>query len=313
MQVEVVFENITERILEEIRMANTSIFVAVAWFTDGEIFNELVKKSKTCTVSLIISNHEINENSSIDYDRLVTEKSDVYRIGNGDLQLMHHKFCVIDNKTVINGSFNWSNKAKYNYENVIIIKDNISLAQQFINEFNKLLDLDYEYTKKSENIDRIIKHLHTIQKYIHTNDVKGIVKEFVDMIKCELDADILEILENIKNEEFILANTKIDNYLSKNQLTHHSFNDDRLYGLELEYAVVDRSELKVHEYTKNDGTPFQKYSYDGFQGAWAVLNGKQFSIYGKMDEVSIGVLVAVRDDAKRGIKAGTKILGGYAR
>lgn len=36
--------------------------------------------------------------------------------------LIHHKFCIIDDSTIITGSFNWSNTAYYHYENVTVIK-----------------------------------------------------------------------------------------------------------------------------------------------------------------------------------------------
>ena len=113
MQTEAVFENIAERIQHEISKAQKSIFIAVAWFTNKTLFNELVNKARNgCTVSLIISNDNINLYSSIDFAQLLTDKSKVYKIGNGDSELMHNKFCVIDYSTVIIGSYNWSYKAE---------------------------------------------------------------------------------------------------------------------------------------------------------------------------------------------------------
>ena len=85
MQSEAVFDNIAERIFQEINKAQKSIFIAVAWFTNKNLFDELVKKARNgTTVSLIISNDNINLNSSIDFEKLLTAKSKVYKIGNGD-------------------------------------------------------------------------------------------------------------------------------------------------------------------------------------------------------------------------------------
>lgn len=82
MQTEAVFENIAERIQLEISKAQKSVFIAVAWFTNKNLFNELVNKARNgCTVSLIISNDNINLNSSIDFEQLLTAKSKVYKIG----------------------------------------------------------------------------------------------------------------------------------------------------------------------------------------------------------------------------------------
>ena len=56
MQTEAVFENIANRIIEEIRDAKKSIYIAVAWFTNKSIFEQLIIKAKKgCLIELIIS------------------------------------------------------------------------------------------------------------------------------------------------------------------------------------------------------------------------------------------------------------------
>ena len=74
MQTEAIFENIAKRIIEEIKTANKSIYIAVAWFTNKSIYEQLLLKAKQgCSVQLIISNDKINEKSTIDFQLL--EKS----------------------------------------------------------------------------------------------------------------------------------------------------------------------------------------------------------------------------------------------
>lgn len=69
MQTEAIFENIANRIIEEIQTANKSIYIAVAWFTNKSIYEQLLLKAKQgCSVQLIISNDKINENSFIDFE-----------------------------------------------------------------------------------------------------------------------------------------------------------------------------------------------------------------------------------------------------
>ena len=50
---------------------------------------------------------------------------------------MHHKFCIIDLNTVIQGSYNWSKKAQYNGENIDTVT-NPSHALQYADRFIKL-------------------------------------------------------------------------------------------------------------------------------------------------------------------------------
>ena len=51
MQTEAIFENIAERIITEIQKANNSIYIAVAWFTNKSIFEQLIKKAKNKKVA----------------------------------------------------------------------------------------------------------------------------------------------------------------------------------------------------------------------------------------------------------------------
>ena len=52
--------------------------------------------------------------------------------------LFHHKFCVIDKKLLITGSYNWrSHGAQTNWEN-LVVTSNAALVPPFTAEFNKL-------------------------------------------------------------------------------------------------------------------------------------------------------------------------------
>ena len=55
---------------------------------------------------------------------------------------MHNKVFVIDNKTVITGSYNPTKNAnERNDENILIIHDK-KIAEKFLNEFNNLYDYE---------------------------------------------------------------------------------------------------------------------------------------------------------------------------
>ena len=65
---------------------------------------------------------------------------------DNDGGLMHHKFAVIDNKTVITGSYNWTRNAELrNRENAIIIHSR-QVAEIYTEEFFKLWQ---KYTRKA--------------------------------------------------------------------------------------------------------------------------------------------------------------------
>ena len=55
--------------------------------------------------------------------------------------LLHHKFAIVDRRTVITGSHNWSNAANYhNDETLLIIQDNPTVAAHFNREFDRLYE-----------------------------------------------------------------------------------------------------------------------------------------------------------------------------
>lgn len=242
MQTEAVFENIAERIQEEISKANKSIFIAVAWFTNKNIFNELLNKVRNgCTVSIIISNDNINLNSSIEFDQLLTDKSKVYKIGNGDTELMHNKFCVIDYSTVITGSYNWSYKAENNFENVIITYNDTSLAEQFITEFNNIKKQYYPDEIKDDTIfplNKIIKRLEILKNYILLEDIEELDKETLKLNQYDFNSDLEDIINDLKIKEFASAISKIEDFISKNQQLS-IWNDPEISALKLEIKNLE--------------------------------------------------------------------------
>lgn len=139
MQTQAFFENIQQEIKIELQKAKRSVVIAVAWFTDSELFNAICKlASQGISVQLLLMNDEINNSCGIDYEKLIKAGGKVWKAGKGEHDtLMHNKFCVIDEEVVINGSYNWTNKAKQNHESITIIRD-AELAYQFATEFEQI-------------------------------------------------------------------------------------------------------------------------------------------------------------------------------
>lgn len=137
IEVEIHFEEIQSQIIEQIRNAKFSIWIAVAWFTDKMIMRELYnKKQEGVNVRLVVLDDEINKQYGFKYeDYFETKRAQP----TGKFKnIMHHKFCVIDLKTIIHGSYNWTNKARWNKE-TISIDVSRELAEKFATEFIELL------------------------------------------------------------------------------------------------------------------------------------------------------------------------------
>lgn len=174
--------NVKKIILELLETANTQVSVAVAWFTEPKLFSKLLEiQERGVNVELIITSHEFNRKCPNDYSLIEQRGGFFAEIGN-DEQLMHMKFCVIDYKTVISGSANWSKSAftKHN-EEVTIVKDNLPRSHDFMAEFIRLKELSGKIRENEKELDisralktfEVIKALinigdtHTLQPYIY--------------------------------------------------------------------------------------------------------------------------------------------------
>ena len=242
MQTEAIFENIAKRIIEEIQTAKNSIFIAVAWFTNKSIYEQLLLKAKQgCKVQIIISNDKINENSSIDFELLEKSNGKVYKIGNGDTELMHNKFCVIDYNTVITGSYNWSYKAESNFENVVINSNDTALAEQFVKEFNQIKLKYYPNEDNLENdfpLDKIIKRLEIIKNFILLGDIDDVKNATQKLIEYNFNNDIIDIIEAINRKEYATAISIIQKFI----LTYQQlaiWNDPEVASIRLEIKLLE--------------------------------------------------------------------------
>lgn len=134
------FSNIRAQIREEIKNANNEILIAVYWFTNQDIFDDLIKKLLSgIKIKLIIHNDFINNREGgLDFQNFINNGGEFYFSTNENP--MHNKFCVLDNRTLINGSYNWTYFAEQkNRENILIIKEEPHVITSFINEFNRLI------------------------------------------------------------------------------------------------------------------------------------------------------------------------------
>lgn len=184
MHSKVYFKNIKNEILEEIGNSKFSISVAVAWITDIEIIDKLLScLRRGITVNVLSFEDKINGMEN--FKKLYFNGANV-RLSQ---KLMHNKFCIIDNKTIISGSYNWTNNAKYNSENITVTTNNIDFAYQYQLEFDSLwkqcrsidsklsvnkenfkqLEYDFEYFLKRIRNDAIIPYLYYVPENVIIN------------------------------------------------------------------------------------------------------------------------------------------------
>lgn len=144
MIVESHFENHKSVIEAELRQAKQSVLIAVAWINFKEYF-DLFKEVLTngAILKIVCSDNWQNRSHQSFIDALVKLGAEIKLLKMPrQTNHMHHKFSVIDNKTILNGSFNWSPNATSSFENIIVINDCPSEVTKFVSEFDKLLQIE---------------------------------------------------------------------------------------------------------------------------------------------------------------------------
>ncbi len=128
-------DNCKQQVLEELKSAQESIYFMTFSFTDKDIASVLIEKSKSMPVKGIMELSQAKGTYSV-LPQLNTTAVEVHL--DTSKATMHHKVFIIDEHTVITGSYNPTKSGdERNDENLLIIKDK-TIAQQFIHEYNKV-------------------------------------------------------------------------------------------------------------------------------------------------------------------------------
>lgn len=115
-----------QAIIDVLEGAKSSIDVMVFSFTDDDIGSLLLEKSGEVSVQIVF---DPRKDKYSEFDKLK---------GVSKVKKVHHKVFIVDNQTVITGSYNpTKNGDERNDENIIIIHNPI-IAKEFSNEFERL-------------------------------------------------------------------------------------------------------------------------------------------------------------------------------
>lgn len=168
------------KVLEkQINSANFSVHCALYDINLKNIISSLARKSKIMDVKVVIDNS--NNKSQI--------KGDGVRLDNNE-QLMHNKFCVIDDSIVITGSFNpTENDNNLNNNNIVVIYSN-NLAKNYEDEFNELWNGKFG---KGSNVEYPILYINNakIENYFCPED------------KCA--SHIIDLINNAKSNIYFMS------------------------------------------------------------------------------------------------------------
>lgn len=241
MKTHAYFENIQIEIIEVLQTAKHHIRIAVAWFTDYELFDILLSKAqKGVKIELLLANNFINHESSIDFQRLSRLGGVVSFIGNDTEKapLMHNKFCIIDNEILIFGSYNWTRKAQVNHESITIIEGNKELIADFNEEFDKIRG---EQHTTAIDWGKLLIRLETLLNVIRLEDEDDIlyqIKKIKGLLSESSTDEVNEIVALTEKGKFQEAVIKLNVLLSRlRQIS--TWQDPEVPALQLEIRSLE--------------------------------------------------------------------------
>lgn len=207
------FSNIKNEILAQLKKATQDIKVAVAWFTDEDIIRTLKQRvEKGVAVSVVLSDSKENF-------RNIAKWKEYLKYG-GKLHIatpnfLHHKFCVIDGITIINGSYNWTYYAQKNEENVLILT--LDNSKQEEHRISIAFEAKFRYyCDKASTLITDISELNQFKVLdkIAAREMSKIDEDEI-ILRQELEDDVKKSFNEAKRigisiSEFLLDRMKLD-------------------------------------------------------------------------------------------------------
>ena len=200
------------KIIESIASASKEVRIAMAFFTDREITNELIKAhDKGVDVSIILSNDLNNENVK----DLLGFKCKVYTHKANGRGIMHHKFCLIDNSLLLHGSYNYTYNAVNNNEESLNLTDSNNLITEYSIIFDNLLkNLKNEQSMDSNQLTFQPKDdANYLEKF--TDGLKTLISQIFDNFNPKEISDIGYKLSDDSNGAEALFIGYLDSTLSE--------------------------------------------------------------------------------------------------
>jgi len=139
-------DKVAGHIVDRLKQAQQSIHFLAFSFTHDAIGSAMLARAKAGVSVAGVFETTGSETQYSEYGRMRKAKLDVLQDGNP--YVMHHKVIIIDGRTVIFGSFNFtSNADKDNDENLLIV-DDPALAKAFEAEFQRVREVALHPLKK---------------------------------------------------------------------------------------------------------------------------------------------------------------------
>lgn len=243
IMIEAHFENIRNLIIDNIRASKSEIKIAVAWFTQRQLYDAVLDAlQRGVKVSLIMMKDFINCGIYGLPLQIFVDKGGNLHFVTSRGWTMHNKFCLFDNSMVISGSYNWTYSAETrNAENVIATDDD-NVCSRFDDYFNRLWEESFtEETIPNVDIssEDVIQDFSFIQDELDAmvnNDM--VPQDAIDILKKAKDNADAEVAK-ISMPAMPPLNPATPVYFDGRQLRRGECVMLNTFALRLDYGGID--------------------------------------------------------------------------
>jgi phosphatidylserine/phosphatidylglycerophosphate/cardiolipin synthase-like enzyme len=138
-----------------LRSAQKTIFVAMFTFTHPILLQELINAHQRGVYVQVHIDHESFKGASQKVV-LALKKAHIPVYSNGSFALFHHKFVLIDQKTLLAGSANFTKSAfQKNHECFFILSPLNASQQKTMNQLTETIDLEKNISRKPFKVKKI--------------------------------------------------------------------------------------------------------------------------------------------------------------
>jgi len=138
-RVEVYFspeDGVAKHVLQRLAAAKKSIYFMTFSYTADSTADAMIAKVKAGLVVRGVFESQNAGGTGSDFNRLTQGGVDVLEDGN--CYILHHKVIVIDERTVLTGSYNFIGSAEKDNDENLVIVDDPNLARAYVDEFERV-------------------------------------------------------------------------------------------------------------------------------------------------------------------------------
>ena len=129
--------NKLNNIIQKLESAKSSLDIAMYALTNIELINSIIKCFNNKVKIRIVLDYRMTEKFGYFLKELLRNNIPIKTNDNPE-ENMHHKFAIIDNKYIFNGSLNWSKKGvSKSHENILLL-ENEQIVKEFSDQFDEL-------------------------------------------------------------------------------------------------------------------------------------------------------------------------------